>query len=192
MLAAEAEQKAAELRHWQRCGFAATAAAADRFRPRRGAEVLPSALDGAEPADSGEPLDTVRYYRAFLRYDAGDLEKAAGEVEAMVQSPNESAPPGRRRGSVWRPARHCSMPRKAKLARGPLATCNRWRRRSLSVRGSFPEADDARAVLCELAIAAKQLDKADDYLRQMSANSSRRGEAEFTSARRCGAMLSNY
>ena len=180
MLAAEAEQKAAE-----RSGIGNDA---DSQRQRQqqiasardeALKYCRQALEGAEPADSGEPLDTVRYYRAFLRYDAGDLEKAAGEVEAMVQSPNESAP-ARQAARIGLAAREALL----HAAQGEARAVALSRLQSLAEKiverwGSFPEADDARAVLCELAIAAKQLDKADDYLRQMSANSSRRGEAEL-------------
>ena len=45
--------------------------------------------------------------------------------------------------------------------------------------GSYPEADDARAVLADLALADKRLDAAEDYMRQISERSSRRGEAEL-------------
>ena len=180
MLAAEAEQKAAE-----RSGIGNDA---DSRRQRQQqisaarAEALKycrQALDGAKPSNSGEALDTVRYYQAFLRYDAGELEDAASEGEAMVQSQSESTA-ARQAARIGLAARESLF----HAAQGDARVAARTRLQSLAENivqrfGSYTEADDARAVLCELAVAAKQLEKADDYLRQISESSLRRGESEL-------------
>ena len=180
MLAAEAEQKAAER--------SAIGNDADSRRQRQqqiaaargeALKYCRQALAGAETDDSGEVLDTVRYYQAFLRYDAGELEDAANEGDAMVQSPADSAA-ARQTARIGLAAREALF----HAAHGEARAAAHSRLQSLAEAivqrwGSFTEADDARAILCELALAARKLDNADDYLRQISENSSRRSESEL-------------
>jgi tetratricopeptide (TPR) repeat protein len=180
LLAAESEQKAAE-----RSGIGNDA---DSQRQRRqqiaaareeALKYCQQALDVAKPSDSGEPLDAIHYYQAFVRYDAGKLEEAAADGEAIVQSPSDS-PAARQAARIGLAARealfHTAQGDARAKTLGPLKSLaeeiiQRW--------GSYAEADDARAVLCELALAARQPDKADDFLRHISDTSSRRGEAEL-------------
>jgi tetratricopeptide (TPR) repeat protein len=131
------------------------------------------------PAAAGERRDMLLYYLAFLHYDAGDFEESAAEGEAVLQAANES-PAARQAAKTGLAARemlfHASKgdARVAALARlRALADkiVQRW--------SSYPEADDARAVLTNLALVDKRLDKAGDWLRQIAERSPRRGEAEM-------------
>ncbi len=136
------------------------------------------ALAGATTI-SAEQRNTVRYYQAFLYYDAGQWEEAAADGEATLQSPDDS-PAARQTARIGLAASEALFhaahgdSRPATLARLQMLAekiVQRW--------GSYPEADDARAVLLDLALAEKRLGKADDYLRQISNRSPRRGEAEL-------------
>ena len=136
------------------------------------------ALEGSA-AVSGQQRDAARYYLAYVHYDAGEFAESAAEGEAVLQSAEQS-PAARQavriglaaREALYRgaqgDARSAAVARLRTLAE---AIVRRW--------GSYPEADDARAVLTDLALAELQLDKAEDYLWQISERSPRRGEAEL-------------
>jgi tetratricopeptide (TPR) repeat protein len=180
MLAAEAEQKAAV-----RSGVGNDADS----RRQRGQQIVAArsealkycrqALDGARGANSSDDCDTVRYYQAFLHYDAGELEEAAAEGEAMLHSPGESAAARQtvRIGLAAREAQYHVAQDEARIK--AFSRLRALAEKIVQRWGSYPEADDARAALCELAIVAKQIDKADGYLRQLSDSSPRRGEVEL-------------
>jgi tetratricopeptide (TPR) repeat protein len=175
---AEAQQKAARQsgvndpdaeRQWRQQVVSARSEALDDCR---------QALEGPA-AVSGQERDTARYYLAYLHYGAGEFEESAAQGEAVLQSAAES-PAARQavriglaaREALYRAAQEDAQSAPAgRLRTLAEATVRRW--------GSYPEADDARAVLTDLAVAQGQLEKAEDYLRQISARSPRRGETEM-------------
>ncbi len=185
MLAAEAEQKAAQ----------GTVAASDPDAQRQWQQQVAAARNEAmkccreglegRAAVSGEQRNTLRYYLAFLHYEAGQFEEAATEGEAMLDSA-ELSPAARQ-------AVRTALAAREALFHGAEYICARGRRRSsccangcaaqaekiVRRAGAYPESDDARAVLTESALADNRLDVADDYLRQISERDRRLGEAEL-------------
>jgi cellulose synthase operon protein C len=140
------------------------------------------ALEMPAAAAAGE-YDTIRYYLAYLHYVAGELEEAAAIGERLAAASGDSP-------AVRQTARIALAAREALLRRtteDSLATAiervqvlaekivQRWSDRA--------EADDARGILLDLALADGQLEKAGQYLKEISGPSPRRGEAELSLGR---------
>ena len=113
------------------------------------------------------------------------LRKRPRRARQCFNPPKNYQPRGKPCGSAWLRARRCTAPPAAPEDRaGNARSAAVVRLRTMAeaiVRrwGSYPEADDARAVLTDLALADRQLDKAEDNLRQISQRSPRRGKAEL-------------
>jgi tetratricopeptide (TPR) repeat protein len=130
-----------------------------------------------------EEYDTVRYYLAYLRYASGELDEAAALGEAMAQASSDS-PAARQAARIGLAARE-ALCRRATDESRPTAIerlqvlaekiIERWGNRS--------EADDARGILLDLALGDGQLEKADQYLQQISDSGPCRGEAELNLGR---------
>ena len=180
MLAAEAQQKAA-----QRSGIGGDA---DSQRQRQqqidsargeAMKYCNQAIERRTAAVAGEDYDTVRYYQAYLHYSGGEFEEAATIAEALAKSSSDS-PAAREAARIGLAAREALF----RTARGDRRSVARQQLQDLAEKiiqrwAAFAEADDARAVLSDLALADGRLDEAEDYLRQISDASPRRGEAEL-------------
>ena len=128
---------------------------------------------------SAEEYDTVRYYLAYLRYASGELDEAAALGEALAQASSDS-PAARQAARIGLAAREALLRRATDESR-PTAVerlqalaekiIQRW--------GDRAEADDARGILLDLALGEGQLEKAEQYLQEISDASPRRGEAEL-------------
>ena len=205
MLVAEAEQKTAERsgvgndadsRRQRQEQIAAARS--------EGLKYCQETLDKPVPTVPPDDLDTVRYYQAYLHYSAGELEKAAAEGEAMVRSTGDS-PAARQAARIGLAAREAlfgaakgdspifadsqraseNSGHSAKIGTVPDSrTAATEQLRSLAERivqrwSSYTEANDARAVLADLALADGRMEQAEDYLQKMSERSLRRGETEL-------------
>ncbi len=191
-LTAQAEQKEAE-----RIG---TGNDVDSQRQRRQqitsaqSEVLKYcqlASDLRTAAVAEEEYDQVRYYLAYLRYATGELDKAADIGEALAQASSDS-PAARQAARIGLAAREALLGRPrpgVPGARHGARTDSSWptaveKLQALAEKiierwGNRAEADDARAVLLDLAVGEGRLAKAEQYLHEMSETSPRRGEAEL-------------
>jgi len=138
-------------------------------------------LGGAQrPAEAS---DTIRYYLAYLRYASGHLEEAAALGESLAQASSDS-PAARQAARIGLAAREALL-RRASDESQPAAV---ERLQSLAEKiidrwGNRTEADDARGILLDLALGDGHLEKADQYLQQISDGSPRRGEAELNLGR---------
>ena len=136
-----------------------------------------AAAGSARP--SAEEYDAVRYYLAYLHYASGELDEAAALGEALAQASSDS-PAARQAARIGLAAREALL-RRATRHRGR----RRWSRlQALAEKiiqrwGDRAEADDARGILLDLALDEGRLEKAEQYLQEISAASPRRGEAEL-------------
>ena len=129
---------------------------------------------------SQEEYDTVRYYLAYLRYAAGDLDEAAALGEATAQASSDS-PAARQAARIGLAAREVLF-RRANDESRPTAgeRLQVLAERIIQRWGDRAEADDARGILLDLALGDGQLEKAEQYLQQIADASPRRGEAELS------------
>ena len=124
-------------------------------------------------------MTAVRYYLAYLHYAAGELDEAATLGEALAQASSDS-PAARQAARIGLAAREALL-RGATDQSRPTAVerlqalaekiIERW--------GNRAEADDARGILLDLALGEGRLEKAEQYLQEISAASPRRSEAEL-------------
>ena len=146
---------------------------------REAAKYCRLALDLRTAATAPEEIDTLRYYRAYLRYAAGDLDEAAALGEELAQSSSESLA-ARQAAKIGLAARETLFRRAGDQSRATAAErLQVLAERIIQRWGDRSEADDARAVLVDLALNDGQLEKADQYLQQIAAASPRRGEADL-------------
>jgi hypothetical protein len=186
-LAALAAQKAVE-QHQSGAAAAANDQDSQRQRRQQIASAQSEALkycrlatDLRTAAVSAEDYDTVRYYLAHLRYASGEIEEAAALGEAVAQASSDSSA-ARQAARIGLAAREALL-RHAGDDSQPTATerLQVLAERIIERWGNRVEADDARGVLIDLALAdgrldKAELDKAEEYLQQMSQASPRRDE----------------
>ena len=180
-----AEEGPAE-RRGQRSRFATPTAAADRHRRSEALKYCRLALDLRTAAErSAEDYDAVRYYLAYLHYASGELEEAAALGETVAQASSDS-PAARQAAGIGLAAREALLRRATDASAAGARAAERLQALAENIIqrwGDRAEADDARGVLLDLALDEGQLPKAEDYLKEISAASPRRGEAELNLGR---------
>jgi tetratricopeptide (TPR) repeat protein len=139
------------------------------------------ALDLSAPVGGArsEDYDTVRYYLAYLHYASGELEEAATLGEAAAQASSD-ATAARQAARIGLAAREALFRRVTEETRATATDRVQALAEKIIERwGNRAEADDARGILLDLALAEGRLEYAAQYLQQMSPDSPRRGEAEM-------------
>ena len=138
------------------------------------------AMDLQTAAVGPEAGDTVRYYLAYLRYASGELEEAAALGEAMAQNSSDCLA-ARQAARIGLAAREALLRRATEQSR-PTAVdrLQVLAERIIQRWGNRSEADDARSVLVDLALAEDRLEAAEQRLQEISAGSPCRGEAEIS------------
>ena len=149
---------------------------------RLASDLYAAARTAAQPVAARpleEEYDTARYYLAYMYYAAGEFDKAAEAGETLARASGDS-PAARQAARIGLAAcetlchRADGTSRPAAIDRLHASAdriVERWSNRA--------EADDARAVLLDLALGEGQLPKAEAYFKEISAASPRYGEAEL-------------
>ncbi|MEI8374830.1 MAG: hypothetical protein WCJ35_18560 [Planctomycetota bacterium] len=137
------------------------------------------ALDLHTAVVAAEEYDTLRYYLTYLHYALGELDEAATLGEALAQASSDSSA-ARQAARIGLAAREALFRRATDPSRPTAVDRLQAQAEKIIERwGNRAEADDARGILLDLALGDGQLEKAEQYLQQMSDTSPRRGEAEL-------------
>ncbi len=137
------------------------------------------ALDLHTAAVAAEEYDALRYYLTYLHYASGKLDEAAALGETLAQSSSDSSA-ARQAARIGLAAREALLRRATDPSRPTVVERLQALAEKIIERwGNRAEADDARGILLDLALGDSQLEKAEQYLRQMADASPRRSEAEL-------------
>ena len=142
-------------------------------------QALQLALAVSDSKVSIEDLNSARYYLCYLEWDAGHLYDAAVLGDFLARRYPDSLPG--RQGARIALAAYIKMHTESKQADKQFETAQ-VERMATEIFTRWPdqeESDEAALSMLSFAVSQNQWEKAIDYLKRVSMNSPRRGQAEL-------------